>query len=409
VFNWDRNPAFRGTEQALLQAGIVHSTPRWGVTNPTAFDDLVCSLFTAWALTAIGQRLYSVCFVPLDERHTLLVVRHSPSRAIFPALGNVLFADDFLHEPKSLAGLRSKLLFNASLSPQAAHLKEEDFVACRDADSLRRLVTQHTVAQPDVYGWLFGGCPILLRVPPKTVEALLTAGTTPDRLLSEAFEQLLCLKLGVEIQAPFFSCHIQQTTPLRFNELDVVLYFPSPASQKRGLWKPDSRIPLERDIRNDKLFILENSIGIRVFGEVEYRTLTEGASQPQRAQLLDTLDDLLLDTRHVATRLKALEQQEPLPEPERDWHPKLINLWAFRLTGFRAVKLHLCSLAEMNVTSAPLQKILRDDPLIEVSHLPPSFVTNIRDNTWTPDGMRQACKKYITAALCSVRALKKLR
>lgn len=385
MIQWERNEDFQDKERVLKENHLLQGPPEsrpWQILNAQAFDDLLFGFFTAWAFKVLAREQYNVCFVPLDSRHTLLVVRHRPYPSLFPGDGVALFNDTFVtrseHAPFTLTGLRAKLLYNASLSRQRRRITETDFARFTNAASLRRFVVEQTLRQPDVFGWLFGGHPLLLAVPPKVFERLLTAEEPDTKTLMNTFEALLCIKLGVETRAQLFTCHVIQKQPLVFNEADIVLYFPSPESIARRTWKAgQSAITLAEDIKDDRVFVLENSSGFLDPDDPEFR------------------------------RRQRDESADFVPEPEDRLFPKLANLLALRNAGFQTVQLHLCSLvSDVPIANEPLRNILSNDPLISIYRLPSAFATDIANGTWTSAKMRRACNTYVNAALQSACALK---
>lgn len=367
---WERNREFQTTERILQEHKIV-DIANHAILDQTAFDDLLLGLFSAWALKAIGREKYVLFFHALDASHTLLVVQRAPSFALRPSRRAGLFADDFWHTPEDLRALQGKLLFNAGAAPEAGLLDEINLDQLASPAKLRAFVTNNTLREPARYGWLWGGQAILLNVSPPIFQAMLTAAKQTRNLLCESFEQALCLHLGLTLQSSFFSCHIKQTTPVKFSETDIVLCHNDAASTGKGLWTPDCGRDLKDEVQRDRVFILESSSGVM-----------ETEPAPRRSEV----------------------KSDTINEPETHWHPKLINWLALRHVGFAAVRLHLCSLVAITIDNEALDFAVRSDPHITRHHLGARSIKSIRDGTWTPASLREAGQEYCCAALESARA-----
>ena len=358
MLSWDRNPAFQGTEKVLVQQKIIRLAPGQ-ILNPRAFDDALCALFSAWALKTVGRDKYIVFFQPLAPDCTLLLVQRAPYDAVRPSRKSGLYCGDFLQTPADLRALRGKLLYNAGVAQNAGFaaglLDELDAAPAASLAELQTWVREQTRRDADRYGWLWGGRGLCLDAPPALFEAMLTASGQTRSLLCEAFEQMLCLHLGLRRQLSFFSCHITQTTPVRFSEIDVVLCQIHPDSRKPGLWRPDCGRELVTELAKDRLMVVESSSGLAA----------EGGNS----------------------------------EPESNWHPKIINWLALNQLGFEQVHLHLCSLVPLRLESQALRFGLDETPRITRFALDEAFSDSIRDNTWTRDSLFKACNRYCDAAL----------
>lgn len=359
MLSWDRNPTFQVTEKVLAQQNIVDIAKR-KILNEHAFNDTLGGLFSAWALKSIGRDKYVVFFQPLSETQTLLLVQRAPYEAVRPSRKSGLYCADFLSIPEDLRALHGKLLYNAGVAQSSGHadgmLEELEAAPNNSPVALREWVCAQTLSDATRYGWLWGGRGICLNAPPALFQAMLTAPGQTRSLLCEAFEQMLCLHLGLQLQLSFFSCHIKQTIPIQFSEIDVVLCRIHRSSRERGLWKPGCGRELKTEIARDRLMVVENSSGLD--------------SQSQSDQL----------------------------EPENRWHPKIINWLALGQLGFEQVHLHLCSLVPLQIQSAALQYGLDETPRITHFALDEKFSNSIRDNIWTRETLFDACNAYCSAA-----------
>ena len=363
MLSWERNREFQVTEKILAQYEIVDFKTRV-ILNEAAFEDLLFGLFAAWALKAIGREKYVLFFHPLDATHTLLSVQRAPSPALRPSRRNGLYAADFWQAPTDLRALQGKLLYNAGIAPEVGLLDEIDLKSLNSPAALRAFVVDETLRDVARYGWLWGGQSLMLRVPPPVFQGMLTAAKRTRHLLCESFEQILCLHLGLRSSSSFFSCHLQQTAPIRFSEADILLCRVAEQSKTAGLWTLECGRDLKDEVGQDRVFVLENSSGV---------------TEPESSE----------------------RSGEPDDEPESRWHPKIINWLALRQIGFSAVRLHMCSLVPMKIDNEALAFALERDPQISRHHPDHALSKSIRDATWTPTSLRAAFHDYCQAALQS--------
>jgi len=403
MYSWPESPEFDAITSRLLEVRYLNLEPAGMVIEePKAFDDLLFAVFSAWALRSLGRQESHVRFVALDESHTALVYRHSEHPSVFPEItARPHYNDNFLTRD-ALPGLKGKLLYNADISPRRTEIPFDRLEAFPTQDGLRDYVTVQTLANPDLFGWLWGGQLIPIGAPAALVEALVANEEADLRGLTRLFEQILCLRLAAGASAFVGKCHISDTG--RFSEIDLLLYFPSPASRKWGRKKHPDEESLHDDVAGDRVFVLENSVGLGGFeGELDETALGPALGAPA--------DDYAVHVQHclsAASRslraIRALHEGKERSEPERRWHQKLINQMALKQIGFERVRLYLCSLYPVDIASPALLGALTSD---EVSHfsLDRAFYATIREGTPPVSHLRRHFDLFVEAATTQIRTL----
>jgi len=405
MFSWPDSPEFHEITRRLSEVGLLKLESADGVVirEPTAFHDLLFAVFSAWAFRSLGRQDYHVRFVMVDKRHTALVYRRNEHPSVFPEITRGPHYNDNYLTVNTLRGLKGKLLYNADISPRRAELPSDKLEACATRESLRDYVIEQTLADPDLFGWLWGGQLIPIGAPAALIEDLVANEQADLRGLTRLFEQILCLHLAAAASAFVGECHISD--PRRFSEIDLLLYFPTAESRARGRKKHPDEKSLRDDVAGDRVFVLENSAGLGGFeAELEETVPGPGLSAPSDDHAAYAQRCLSAASRSLSA-IRARHEGKERSEPERRWHQKLINQMALKQIGFESVMLYLCSLYPIDIASPALRGALGSGDVSYFS-LDKGFYAKIREGTPAVSLMRENFNLFVEAALREIRRLR---